>query len=220
MTSISRPPADRAPMDGRVDFTMMYAAHDAFARDLRYLISACAAGHAWSRTTTARWQMFEKQLHIHHRAEDTSLWPLLRPVVPTPAGVAVLDAMAAEHITIDPQLQRVSEAFADLDEASLDQALHTLTIELSVHMLHEENDALPLVERYLGPAGWEAFGTNIRMTQGVRGAAEYLPWLLDEASDEQRAKVLRLLPLPVRLLYRLRWEPRYRRRFALPSRRK
>jgi hypothetical protein len=39
----------------------------------------------------------EKQLHIHHTGEDTSLWPRLRAAVSSAGEVAVVDAMDAEH---------------------------------------------------------------------------------------------------------------------------
>ena len=46
--------------------------------------------------------MLKKQLHIHHTAEDRSLWPPLREKVTRPEQVAVLDAMQAEHARNDP----------------------------------------------------------------------------------------------------------------------
>ena len=45
---------------------------------------------------------------------------------------------------------------------------------------------------------------------GLKGAAEYLPWVLDGATDETKTQVLRLLPPPARLLYRRVWEKKYR----------
>jgi non-ribosomal peptide synthetase component F len=45
----------------------------------------------------------------------------------------------------------------------------------------------------------------------LRAGAAYLPWVLDSAAPEMRAKVLDVLPLPARILCRRVWEPRYRR---------
>ena len=61
-------------------------------------------------------------------------------------------------------------------------------------MRHEENAALPLVDAYLGRAGWAEFARQIRSTQGISGAAEYLPWLLDGAPAETAKQVLGALP--------------------------
>jgi hypothetical protein len=202
---------DRIPLNGRVDFTMMYVAHDAFSRDLRRMASACDRGQAFAPATRAGWAMFTKQLHIHHTAEDTSLWPRLRERAVQPDEVATLDAMGKEHAQIDPQLERVEEALAATDAAGVADGVHALSESLSAHMRHEENKALPLVETYLGRAGWAAFGREIRKTQGLRAGAEYIPWVLDEASAGTQAKVLGLLPPPVRLLYRRVWAPRYHR---------
>jgi Hemerythrin HHE cation binding domain len=202
---------ERKILDGTVDFTMMYAAHDAFSRDLSRIADACLNGDAFTARTKAGWDMFAKQLHIHHTAEDTSLWPRLRAQPLQPNEVRVLDAMEMEHAELDPQLEDVEQAFTDRDAADFITAVQTLRIGLAAHMRHEENAALPLVERYLGPTGWDEFGRAIRKTQGLRAGATYLPWVLDDASPAMQSKVLALLPPPVRVLYRRVWEPRYRR---------
>jgi hemerythrin-like domain-containing protein len=204
----------RTPLAGYVDFTMMYVAHDAFARDLRRMTDSCQRGQALTPGTLAGWAMFTKQLHIHHTAEDISLWPKLRAAVAEPEEVAILDAMEAEHAQLDPQLERIDGLLAAQDEEGLVDGVRTLAEGLAAHMQHEETEALPLIESYLGSEGWAAFGRDIRKTQGISGGAEYLPWVLDEAPDRTKTKVLRLLPPPVRLLYRRIWEPQYRRNAA------
>jgi hypothetical protein len=202
---------DRTSLRGKVDFTMMYAAHDAFTRDLRRLTASVRAGQTADPAVRTGWATFKKQLHVHHTAEDTSLWPALRKKVTRPDDVAVLDAMEAEHARIDPQLESVDRALATSDAISLTESVHALAESLDAHMRHEESMALPLVETFLGPGGWDAFGRTIRKTQGRRAGAEYFPWLLDDAPAVTQAKVLGLLPLPVRLLYRGVWAPKYRR---------
>jgi hypothetical protein len=87
----------RRPRQGKVDFTLMYAAHDAFHRDLRRLAAAAEAGRTADPAVRAGWATFKNQLHIHHTAEDTSLWPPLRQKVTRPEDTAVLDAMQAEQ---------------------------------------------------------------------------------------------------------------------------
>jgi hemerythrin-like domain-containing protein len=204
---------ERTPLNGAVDFTMMYVAHDAFARDLYRLAAASARGQAFTPQTLATWAMFTKQLHIHHTAEDTSLWPMLRAKAVQPDEVGVLDAMEMEHAQIDPHLHHVEQAIAAKAAAGLAQGIDALTRLLTAHMRHEEDAALPMVDTHLGREGWAAFGREIRRTQGgIRGGAQYLPWVLDDASGPMTTKVLRQLPVPARLLYRWVWAPRYRRR--------
>jgi Hemerythrin HHE cation binding domain len=204
--------SQRVPLNGRVDFTMMYVAHDAFTRDLRRMALAAERGRAWTPEAQDGWAMFTKQLHVHHRAEDTALWPRLRSQPLRADEAAVLDQMEIEHAHIDPELERVEAALAAHDAEGLVDSVHALAADLAAHLRHEEDEALPLIETHLGPAGWAAFGRDIRKTQGgLRGGAEYLPWVLDAASPAMQAKVLGMLPPPARILYRRVWAPRYYR---------
>ena len=73
--------------------------------------------------------------------------------------------MEAEHARINPQLNAVDWVLAASDAVSFTQSVQTLGESLSYHnMRHEENEALPLVETFLGPEGWAAFGRAIRKT--------------------------------------------------------
>lgn len=204
---------DRRPVDGEIDFTMMYAAHDAFGRDLNHLVQA-ASEAGWQPADRRRWSIFVHQLHVHHHAEDVSLWPAVRATGADPQAVATLDAMEAEHGYLEPAQRAVEQAIATGDRAAQVRALEAMQRGLAGHMRHEENAALPLVATRLGPAGWRAFTGTFRETQGLRGAATYFPWLLEDAPRDVAARVLHVLPPPVRLVYRAVWAPRYRRSLA------
>ncbi|GAB3973994.1 hypothetical protein GCM10029978_054560 [Actinoallomurus acanthiterrae] len=197
----------RRPRQGEVDFTFMYAGHDAFNRDLRRLSTAIRTGRAGDPAVRTGWETFKHQLHIHHTVEDEALWPPLRARVRRLTEVELLDAMEAEHALIDPLLSQVDAALAAGDPVAADELASTL----AAHMEHEETEALPLVETYLGAEGWQAFGAAIRKRQGLKGAAEFLPWLLDDAPADLTRRVLGELPMPARLLYRARWRPAYAR---------
>ncbi len=201
----------RQSLSGSVDFTMMYVAHDAFNRDLERLIGASQAGSGFTPAAIATWRLFRKQLHTHHNAEDAALWPRLYAAVTDPDEIQILTDMEAEHGSIDPRLEQIDAAVEGRDAIALDAELKSLAQGLSEHMIHEEQAALPLLERRTGTAGWEAFSKAIRDQQGgLKGAAEYLPWVLDGATDETKSQVLKLLPPPARLLYRRVWDKKYR----------
>lgn len=203
--------ARRAEIPGTIDFTMMYVAHDAFNRDLGRLCAAADAGKSLSPAALVTWQMFSRQLHFHHTAEDVALWPRLYEVVTEATEKQILEDMETEHGALDPLLQRIDAAIVRGDERTLGESLTALAEGLTVHMRHEEEDALPLIERRLGQAGWDAFGKHVRSEAGLKGGAQYLPWVLDSARPAYATKVLGMLPAPARLLYSRRWEPRYRR---------
>jgi iron-sulfur cluster repair protein YtfE (RIC family) len=201
----------RRPLQGQVDFTFMYAAHDAFHRDLRRLAGAVEADRTAEPAVRTGWATFKSQLHVHHTAEDDLLWPALRAKVTQPGDVAVLDAMQAEHARIDPLLARVDASLAASDGAGLVQNTGVLAGALTAHMEHEEDQALPLVEAHLGPAGWAAVRKAAGKSQGLRGGAELFPWMLDGAPAGTSKRVLGMLPPPARLLYRAVWRPGYGR---------
>jgi iron-sulfur cluster repair protein YtfE (RIC family) len=205
----------RAAIAGAVDFSMMYLGHDAFSRDLDRLVTAADAGDGLGPAALATWRTFSTQLRSHHTAEDRALWPMLRTAVTAPAELQILDDMEAEHAAIEPRLEQVEAAIRDQDADALASGLTGLATGLAVHLVHEENEALPLLERRLGQAGWDAFGKAVRDESGLSGAAEFLPWALDGASEHAAQKLLGLLPAPARLLYRRSWEPAYRRSVRL-----
>ena len=203
-----------------LDLTLMVAFHDAFRRDLAHLSRAASRRPAQldepARHTAvlAGWELFKTQLHIHHTAEDTDLWPRMRThLAGRPDELALLQAMQDEHARIDPLLAAVEGAFADRDggHQRLGDTVDALASQLYGHLTHEERDALPLLDRTLTPAEWQAFVADQRRRTGIRGAAQFFPWLLDGASAEQARAVLGGLPAPLRVVYRRIWQPRYAR---------
>jgi len=195
-----------------IDFTMMYVTHDAFRRDLGRFTAASAAGTAHTLGVRAGWENFKAQLLLHHSVEDTDLWPRVRRAAAgQPSGLALLDEMEAEHAQIDPLLAAVDGALAGSGQGL---ATHTeaLASALGSHLKHEEDAALPLIQSVCTLADWRAFAGEMRRRQGVKGAAIYVPWILDGAARDGRQRFLAMLPGPVRIISRLVWEPRYRRR--------
>ena len=201
-----------------LDLTVMVAFHDAFRRDLAHLAHAASRHRAQLDEPTrhtavlAGWELFKTQLHIHHTAEDEDLWPRMRThLADRPDELALLQAMQDEHARIDPLLDAVDGALADRDggHQRLGDTVDALASALYGHLGHEERDVLPLIDRSLTKAEWQAFGNDQRRRVGIRGAAQFLPWVLDEASLQQIQAVLGGLPAPLRVVYRRIWQPRY-----------
>jgi hypothetical protein len=187
---------------GHLDLTMMLAFHDAFRRDLAHL-ARTASRHRAHLDEPAR-----------HTAEDNDLWPRMRAhLADRPDELALLQAMQDEHARIDPLLEAVEGALADHDggHQRLGDTVDALAGELCRHLGHEEREVLPLIDRSLTPAEWQAFGNDQRRRIGIGGAAQLFPWLLEEASPGQVRAVLGGLPAPLRVVYRRIWLPRYAR---------
>jgi iron-sulfur cluster repair protein YtfE (RIC family) len=200
----------------RLDMTMMYTMHDALRRELVRIAQITARTDDDPRRIlrpAAGWEMFKAYLRVHHTSEDTAVWPVMsRALAERPDDLALLDAMEAEHAAIDPLLDAVDAALADRDGGrerlgDLVDALHTA---LNGHLLHEENDALPLIDATLTEQQWRDFGDLHGRRIGA-DASRYLPWLLDGASPQRTALVLARLPEQLQIAYQDEWLPAYTR---------
>jgi iron-sulfur cluster repair protein YtfE (RIC family) len=213
MTTQKLPGTDAARHGtGDADLTIMIAAHDAFRRDLTRLARTASAVNlsdpARRQPIAAGWDLFKRQLHMHHTAEDEIIWPTLRPrLAHSAAALSVLDAMEAEHELIDPLLAAVDTEFAGGDR--LADVIDALTSALTSHLAHEERDGLPLIGAALTAAEWRGAGRKMASKNGIAGSSEMFAWILDGADREDAAATLGQLPPPLRLLYRARWKPRF-----------
>jgi hypothetical protein len=207
---------------GDADLTIMLAAHAAFRRDLGNLARAAAFADlpdpGRRASVQAGWELFKRQLHLHHTAEDAIVWPALRErLAGRDHAQSVLDAMEAEHQQIDPLLAAVDAAFARADQGhradlgAIRDAADALAASLTGHLSHEERDGLPLIGLALTSAEWRGVGFKIVRENGLSAGGEMFAWLADGADPDQAAAVLGTLPPPARLAYRAIWKPRYSR---------
>jgi hypothetical protein len=231
MTTQNMPGTDAARHGtGDADLTIMLAAHDAFRRDLARLARVAAAADlsdpARRQSVALGWELFKRELHLHHTAEDELIWPALRPrLAHSQHALSVLDAMEEEHGRIDPLLAAVDAGFAaaardgedDRPGASdnrlgvdrLADVIDVLTSTLTGHLAHEERDGLPLIGVALTAGEWRKVGFRIARQNGMSAGSEMFAWMLDGADRSGAAATLGQLPPPLRLLYRTVWRPRF-----------
>lgn len=194
-----------------IDFFGMYLAHDACIRDLIRLGAAIDEGRLATPSVRIGWETFRRQLDRHHTTEDVALWPLVRTATDDPADLTILAEMEDEHDGLEKLLAEVESGLARGGDPRLRSAVDELAAALDTHFTHEEQQALPLIDRTVGGPGWAAFGEEMRRRNGLRAVTEYLPWALDAAEPGARDKMLGFLPGPIRALYRYVLEPRYAR---------
>lgn len=128
-------------------WTLMHAQHDAFRRDLDDLLATSAD----RRSVRARWTLFRDQLHFHHTAEDTAMWPPVRAkLTGDPVGLALMDAMEEEHKLIDPLLAATDDALATRAGDMRLRNLSTATPHVRALVLGQ----LPAPARLLYRAKW------------------------------------------------------------------
>jgi hypothetical protein len=207
---------------GDADLTIMLAAHAALRRDLALLAQAAAFADlpdpGRRASVQAGWELFKRQLHLHHTAEDAIVWPALRQrLTRSEHAQSVLDAMEAEHQQIDPLLAAADDAFGRAEDGhradvrALGDAADALATSLTRHLAHEERDGLPLIGVALSSAEWRRVGFRIVRKNGLSAGGEMFAWLADGADGDQAAAAIGTLPPPARLVYRAIWRPLYNR---------
>jgi Hemerythrin HHE cation binding domain len=185
--------------DYKLEMTTMFAYHDALRRDMEPVARMTAR--------SAGWEMFKKFLHVHHVAEDEALWPVVRQALIDRADdVGLLDEMEAEHAALGPLLDDIDDALDRGNPAP--RATADLIARLREHLGHEEEAALPVVDRTLDEERWMQFGEASAAKIGP-DMPTFLPWLLDGADGERIQAILGHLPEPAQQDYRNEWRPAY-----------
>jgi iron-sulfur cluster repair protein YtfE (RIC family) len=195
-----------------IDFTIMYATHRAFRRDLRRLAAAVEAGQGGTPQVLAGWENFSRQLHNHHSVEDAALWPQVEAKIQNrPDDLRLMEAMEAEHAELGPRLDAVDAALKSRAD-DLPARIQELREVMDHHFTHEENSALPLIQDVLTRAEWQKFGFANARNLGVNGVAVYIPWVVDGASPQEHREFMGAFPPPVKVANKLLWQRAYRKK--------
>lgn len=199
----------------KLDMTMMLTIHNAFRRELDRIAEVTDRVGDDPRTvlrTALGWKLFKTYLGVHHSAEDVTVWGVMEERLADAPDLEVLHAMEAEHAAIDPLLAAIDDALADVEHgpARLGGLIEELNAGLREHLTHEETEGLPLVDATLSEQDWANFGAvHLRKIGDEIGT--YMPWLLDDASQEWVEDVLDRLPSFGRTNYESRWRAAYDR---------
>lgn len=198
----------------RVDTWEMVVIHRWFKREfaqLPALVRGVAPGdRAGARYVAEFVEMMAELLHHHHVGEDEMLWPKLLERVGS-MDSELVQRMEKQHEVVGNALNRVDELLPqwrqNADESTrgaLADVLHGMSVALIEHLTEEENKVLPLVSVHITQAEWDALGRNgaSSMPKGAKGF-DVIGMILQETTPQERAGFLRLLPAPVRMLYKI-----------------
>lgn len=171
--------------------TLLLLSHHAFRRDIARFIRAVEqikAGDT-SRVDVVRneWEKSYRQaLHGHHTMEDSTIFPDIKSKHPDLA--IALDTLTEQHHQIDPVLEKIDAALADL--AHPDQAivgLNELKTLLDQHLTFEEAEITPsLRDAKEFPAPADDATANLY--------AEGFSWSMQGIASEVLDQVKKLLP--------------------------
>jgi hypothetical protein len=186
---------------------MMRIVHDALRRDLARakvaLSEPTGASRDRRRAVGAHLGWMMRFLHAHHASEDDGLYPLVRERARDDAeALGVLDRMTREHQAIAAPISAVEATAAPLAADGSDPAtrraiaaLDALAAVLLPHLRAEEDDAMPLTSRLITAAEWDAIDKKHNLDpKSMSDLGFEGHWLIDSASDADRATVTGLVP--------------------------
>jgi hemerythrin-like domain-containing protein len=197
----------------RTDTWDMIVVHRVFRREFRLMPALVRAVRPGD---TARAEILAEHLanvagalHHHHTGEDEMVWPLL--LERAQMHTELINRMEAQHERLHAPLARIEEILPRwrstalaTDREELAEVIAQASVALDEHLADEEQEILPIIERYLSPAEWNAVGERGRATLPKgRMALVFLGALLEEATPEEEKRFLADLPVPARLLWRL-----------------
>ncbi|MEZ5143161.1 MAG: SRPBCC family protein [Acidimicrobiales bacterium] len=133
-----------------------------------------------------------------------------------PAAAALLDDLAADHASVAAAVGEVEVAATTYGRqdgrSALVDALDDLCAVLLPHLQREEDEAMPVVSRVVTAAEWDAIEQEHNLDgKSVAQLGREGHWLIDDATPEDRARVLGLVPPVPRLVLRYGFGPSYRR---------
>jgi hemerythrin-like domain-containing protein len=199
----------------------MYVVHRVFRREtalMPRLVRAVRPGDtARAAVVAAHFRDYALGLHHHHTAEDELVWPLL---------LARVDLEAELVLRMEEQHSRVAAGLAEIETLltgwaataspatgeALATALERHRETLVEHLTDEEDHLLPLIERHLTVAEWERLGENFGTETPKDKLLFFLGALLEEATPEEAADLMRKVPAPARLVWRLAGRRMYAKR--------
>ncbi len=196
----------------RPDTREMIIVHNVFRRvfgDLPGLLRAVAPGDATRAGVLAdAYTEISTGLHHHHTGEDELLWPVL--VQRVEADRCFVLRAEEQHERVHELLERAKpqvEAFRQTASGPARDALAATIQELDAvlrdHMTDEERYILPLVGAHMTVAEWEKIGERGRAGIPKDRLLIQLGWILDGVPPADRRAMLRKLPLPARIAWRL-----------------
>jgi uncharacterized protein (TIGR03086 family) len=196
--------------------SVQLAIHRAVRRDLDRLSRALEAGPpASSEAVRAYWADFADKLHHHHELEDEVIWPLLGTRLDGRVD-DLLAENAAQHAAMRAAMDELDEVLATTadDRSSARAALAVATERIVSHLADEEADVLPLVAEVITQDDVAFFMAE---SAKVDPPPVFLPWVLDDAADEDAEFFAGVLPPPVREQLESSWLPARRMRLDSPE---
>lgn len=203
------------------DLTLYKIIHRGMRADTARLAAAVAALSEADRPRRmpklVEWYAgFFHDFELHHSTEDELFFPALAERVPEFGDrLARLDA---EHHTLEAALVTVGDAVRTLADPEVGwssvhgdalDALRAADAELTIHLDHEDEHVLPLFVTHMSKLDYDEISERALKRQPLSQVTFAVPWVMSNATDAERRRVLDQAPLPLKMVWYL-----YRGRYA------
>ncbi len=196
-------------------WSVQLAIHRAVRRDLSRLAAAFDAEEpASADAIRAYWADFASALHHHHEFEDNVVWPLLADRLEGRAD-ALLARNAEQHAAMSATMDACEAAIATMstDRSEARERLAEAAAAINGHLDAEEADVLPLSEVFSPDDVAYFMAENAKLDP----PEVFLPWVLDDAADDDVEFFARTVPAPVHSVLEQAWLPNRRMRLDSPA---
>ena len=198
--------------------------HQLVRRELRLLadLTDWAPAGEPERTValTGHAQLISRLLLHHHDVERDAVWPALLRATPVARADEVrtaLDDWTVRAAHVDQLLRDLATAGRQWQvagsppaRAAFASACRELADAVDVQTADEEATLLPLLAEYLQPGDWAAIARSSRCRLSGHEQLLVLGLALEDASAEERVRLLEGLPRSVRSAWRLHGKSHYR----------
>jgi Hemerythrin HHE cation binding domain len=152
------------------------------------------------------WRGHTGEILAHHGIEDSIFFPALRERVPSTASV--LDQLDREHHQLDLLVEECETAIgrvvAGAAPTGAADALRRLADVMDDHLDLEDREIVPqFIEHFSADEYAALTKAAIKQTGLGKQAAFTVPYIGYWSADDEREMLLRMAPLPFRILYHL-----------------
>jgi iron-sulfur cluster repair protein YtfE (RIC family) len=210
----------RIPARTTPDLTTLRLIHRAMVRDADRIATAAAtlADHPDPRASRAlEWfgNNYLALLRHHHYSKDDVVWPL---ILASAGDIVDLTSLTEEHRTLNELITTIQGVLKDPADASAARTLVIATArlrtELADHLVVEDRDVLPVIERFVSIRDLNKADRRIQRTAPLHAVLFLVAWLDAHAGPNERHAVPLRFLLP---LARRRYQRRARRAGLIPA---
>ena len=178
--------------------------HGAFRRGLDRFVGALTTFRPGDTSRAQQlgkaWDNFDHQLTDHHEGEHEIAWPALESIGVSHAMVVEMDAehdlMAAALADARAAMSALTTSPGEGEAATALAAMERLRDVTVSHLDHEERELEPVYLEHAEGPEMKAMGKKFAKVSPAKGGV-FFAWLLDGASQQERAAITENIPAPV-----------------------